>query len=141
MNCRELYEVDDGLKAMISCWVRDRRCPLALPDYLMESELQGQAECCEWCVQMPDRGTYTKREVLSGPFPDLDETDDTLRGSVWYWFTGKDDSCDCVPSGLSKWIGVTTYETPELAILALLDSWAEALAEGADLPRFLQVGG
>lgn len=40
-------------KAFLGFWQRDKRCPLALPDWLRDHDLWRQAEVAEWAVNAP----------------------------------------------------------------------------------------
>lgn len=125
MTAAALYETDSDFRALIQCWIDNRRCPLPMADYLRERGLEGQAEAAEWAAWEPDRREYAL-ETFSGIFP-------THR----YWFhsdVGKfaDSPPEEILSEADRYTEKMDFSD---CLLWLLDRWAEVLAAGGVLPK------
>lgn len=126
MTAATLYDTDADFRALIQCWIDNRHCPLPLADYLRESDLEGQAEAAEWAALKPEAEVWDIDRTVSGVYP---------QGR--YWFTCENGNfADTVPEELLEGRSFTDgFATHELALLWLLDRWAEVAAQGVELPK------
>ena len=131
MTAAELYKADPGFRALITIWVKKRRCPLVLVDYLLDREMYAQAECARWAATAPDRKVltplrfYGERDGRCGPYPGCFGRDD------WQWEPGSVFGAFGVPAGATRpGFESLSYKTPRKAVLGLMDAWllTEALA-------------
>lgn len=87
LTCASLYEFDDVFRSAIAKWAHDRRCPIALGDYLEERGLMAAAEFVRWCAAKPDQEPTAPMIRMGedptpcGPFPTL--ASDWIWHSVW----------------------------------------------------------
>ena len=117
----ELYARDPDFRALIARWVRARRCPLVTVDYLLDREMHTQAECARWTATEPKRKVFMplngERKSPCGPFPSF--------AIGWYWVvTAKPNRANEIMHSAAKChIDMKSHDSPEEAILALLDAW------------------
>lgn len=128
-SAEQLYQHDMTFQGAIDVWVRKKWCDERLKDYLAERELLSQADCAEWATSCPQRPIHRMKDEgrKSRAYPQ--------RSDEWYyWVTdnhiGKDDadveSCYIIPFvNIKEDISFTNnkFDTPEGAILWLLDAW------------------
>lgn len=126
MTCAELYHCNPTFAAAINAWVAERRCPLALGDFLEELDMHAPAACARWAATEVDRPVYhgSITGEVCGPFPDRGD-------GGWYWVRGGPqylhESSGCILNKqIPKNIEQPTAKTPAHAILWLLDNWVAA---------------
>ena len=134
MTAQELHAADPDFRALVARWVRARRCPLVMVDYLLDREMYTQAECARWAATAPARPTdhpkfpryeWTRnglvvrplRKAPYGPYPYPGP-----RGR-WIWSHGhkRRQTHQDVPFGSVP--GSFFERTAAGAILRLLDAW------------------
>lgn len=135
MTAAALYETDSDFRALIQCWIDNRRCPLPMADYLRERGLEGQAEAAEWAFwdskTADDKGFAFPRTGMR---------------NVWWCYTqtymGKYYNPDNgIPEELQNEEEkrandcLRYFPTLTQALLWLLDRWAEVKAAGVELPK------
>lgn len=87
MTAAEFYEQSPEFRQLIAEWVRCKRCPPGLADYLHEYGLDGPANAAWWAEREPDRhyqyaklteGVGIGQREMTGPMP-------ILRDGRWAW--------------------------------------------------------
>ncbi len=138
LTCAAMYEYDLTFRSAIAKWVADRRCPLELADYLRENDLHAAADCADWCAAQPDQDVYCVspgEPYASGIFPFQG-----INGNYfWSIYQIYESFCHAIPArcyrcahdGVGVGEGIEKlprrgFESPEAAILALLDNWKVA---------------
>ena len=146
MTAHTLYETDADFRTLIQLWIRDKRCPLVMADYLRECGLPLVAAGAEWASwekeldQFPLWGTDVK--YRAGPYPNS-KTTEPQEG--YYWFRENNrQHANCLPTPLFKKVARYSggesvssdcgFDTVEFGLLALLDGYADALRDGVPVP-------
>ncbi len=128
LTCAALYEYDLTFQCAIAKWVADRRCPIALGDYLQENGLDAAADCARWCATEPERRVMSpcrdigERDTPCGPFPTLN------RGKIpeWVWpihYQGSAWFASSIPLGFVHVSHCGYHDSDVAAIIFLLDAW------------------
>lgn len=135
LTCADLLASDPTFASAIGKWVADRRCPVALGDYLDELGLPAAADCARWCAEEPVRPSYRYPDLDYGPFPEHNLMGDEDRD--WYWHISSSPVenywSNSIPGGRVKLSASAVRArcedtTPELAIVWLLDNWVPRTA-------------
>lgn len=116
LTCAALYEYDLTFRAGIATWVAERRCPIALGDFLREQGLDAAADCADWAATEPDRGIRKPFDGMSGPYPDPDADGN------WYFIAMNDMSFSYDIPG-NQTADMPHCDEVHEAILHLLDHW------------------
>lgn len=124
MTAAELYATDPGFRGFVRCWVRRRRCPLPLVDYLLDRGMESQAACARWCAEQPERRALRNgypTDKASPPYP-------MLLGpgtNKWGWFarTILLDADDIPWNHVPDRFDGLFCPTAAAAFVALLDAW------------------
>lgn len=143
MTARQLLDTDPTFRSFLDCWVRDRRCPFPLVDYLLELGLEGQAEGARWAEEQPLRRLYNIDPVYEGRcFPAFATSSDS-----WFWDQGGstlDSTADELPAELMRAVDKQTgnkyylFNSLELAFCGLLDGFADYLTENPNAIQSLR---
>ena len=129
MTAAELYECDPGFRGFLTVWDRDRRCPFALQDYLLERGMDSQADCARWCATEPDRDLFKMAQypgtvrAKCGPYP---VRGIFRKGFGWSSYANMADVIFChgVPElRLNEYVVALDKPSTTSAIIALLDAW------------------
>jgi hypothetical protein len=144
VTAAELFDTDADFRALLQCWIDNRRCPLPMADYLRERGLEGQAEAAEWAA-------WGVRQV-SGDGVEMDvECYCFVRYSEftsWWWalqdgrhqYSDERKPDNYIPTILTPENNKPVFTGPleqtiPTALLWLLDRWAEVKAAGVELPK------
>lgn len=139
MTAAELYATDAGFRGFLAVWDQNRRCPLELVDYLLDRGMESQAECARWAATEPDREVYNpkkangEREGNCGPYPGMSGD------AYWYWLltetTDRPHRVPRVSVGEMEW-GILTGDSPEGAMVTLMDAWIAEPATFYEQPKY-----
>ncbi len=125
MTAAELYECDPGFRGFLAVWERDRRCPLELVDYLIERDMESQAECARWCATQPNRSPYNPPDAEPcGPCP----LKNGQRDDYYYFISRYEiEWANSIPAEmvteLPKWFRDREETSPAHASVTLMDKW------------------
>ncbi len=122
LTCAALYEYDLTFRAGIAKWVADRRCPIALADYIRDLGLDAAADCADWCATEPDRPVWHPVEDQ----PKRDFVFPRLSFGMKYWYFCGGSSAEVTHANETPCLvryRVKQHDSPALAILWLLDNW------------------
>lgn len=124
MTARELYDCDPRFRGFFDSWNADRRCPLAMVDYLLDRDMVDQAERARWAATMPDRpvwgGCHSGFKGSCGAHPVMSRY---FEKTTWWWVPGED-----IANGIGEQESDWHYSThpdpdnPTDALILLLDN-------------------
>jgi hypothetical protein len=121
-----LWECCPTFQALIRCWIKDKRCPLVMGDYLREQNMEAPALAADWAATYRDQRAFGwDWGVNCGPYP--------MNGGdryMWHydgrgkgnWSMDKSVHSDSLPDEAVS-IDCKAYPTEEDALIAFLDAW------------------
>lgn len=141
MTAKDLYESDTTFRILIDQWVKDKRIPFPTADRLRDCGLWEAAEGAEWAYRQPDRKQfkpdYVQEGYKSGPYP---QYNDPQQKAVYWFYDNSMEHANCISHRLHSYIRKYgnvewgDFDSIHLALLALLDGYADMLREGITLP-------
>lgn len=140
MTAAELYEQSSDFRTYIAEWCRVKRAPFVLADWLRDHNMPAQARAAEWAAWAPDKRVWPERGVRGGVYPSYFAQDPGWFWVIDYMTNDSDGIPEPVLVAAADWAhpyksgGRWYYYKAEDAILALLDGWAKAEADGVSLP-------
>ena len=126
MTARELYDCDLRFRGFFDSWNADRRCPLAMVDYLLDLDMPEQAERARWAATMPDRPVWHSCQSgfkgSCGPYPVMGPQRE--QHHYWWWIGNADDNiANLIGPQDSNWDwALPDPDNPTDALIALLDN-------------------
>lgn len=125
-SAQHLFFISPEFRMLIGAWIKDRRCPAGLPDFLLDMDMPRQANAAQWAAIEPDRISMIDRNASHGPLPapgkefntPLTASRPVIDLNRWYWYSS------CNPLYAHEYPGQYDIESESCtgAILKFLDS-------------------
>lgn len=146
MTAKDLFESDTTFRILIDQWVQDKRIPFPTADRLRDFGLWECADGAEWAYRQPDRKQfrpyYIVENYASGPYPHYN---DSTKSKVYWFYDDNVEHANCITYRLYRYVrkyGNAAYgdfDSIHLALLALLDGYADLIRNGVALPNTVGV--